>query len=289
MTTERKIQLLEKLIEKESSLKGLGSSNPGFKTWKNQVQRTFIRVFGEDSHELKEFNKLNFFYNPSFYFLGDDHTMQHQEYYAKDLDFALQNIKQFIADLNDELEHETSTETEESKQSISSRTNFKKVFISHSSRDKEVVEEIIDLLETIGLEPNQIFCSSFEGYGIELGQDFLQRIKEELDNEVLVLFILSENFYQSPVCLCEMGATWIKTNQHIPILIPPFDFDDVKGVIPLTQGFKINDEMKLNSFKQKIESDFSLSNSVDFTSWERKRDRILKRVNEKITKFPNKT
>jgi len=77
--------------------------------------------------------------------------------------------------------------------------------------------------------------------------------------------------------LCEMGATWIKTSEHIPILIPPFDFENIKGVIPLTQGFKINDSLKLNLFKEKLEKVFDI-NPIDFTSWERKRDRIIKRI-----------
>ena len=61
------------------------------------------------------------------------------------------------------------------------------------------MEELIDLIETIGLKSTQIFCSSFEGYGIDLGENFLDRIKSELNEENLVLFILSENFYSSPV------------------------------------------------------------------------------------------
>ncbi len=126
-----------------------------------------------------------------------------------------------------------------------------------------------------------IFCSSFEGYGIDLGENFLERIKNELNENILVLFILSQNFYESPISLCEMGATWIKTNEHIPILIPPFDFKDIQGVIPLTQGFKINDSLKLNLFKEKIQKLFGLA-PIDNSSWERKRDRMLTRINVKL-------
>lgn len=154
---------------------------------------------------------------------------------------------------------------------------IQKVFVSHSFVDQHYVAEIVDLLEIVGLRSDQIFCTSFDGYGIELGENFLERIKHELDENILVLFILSENFYKSPVCLCEMGATWIKTNQHIPILIPPLDFGDVKGVIPMTQGFKLNDGSKLNSLKEKIEKLFNLT-PIDHSGWEKKRDRILGRL-----------
>ena len=60
------------------------------------------------------------------------------------------------------------------------KTISKKIFISHASKDKDLVGELIDLLENIGLDSHQIFCSSFEGYGIPLGEDFLEIIKKEL-------------------------------------------------------------------------------------------------------------
>lgn len=158
--------------------------------------------------------------------------------------------------------------------SQSNNLNSSKIFISHSSLDKTKVGALIDLLEAIGVSHSQIFCSSYEGYGVALGENFLDRLKTELNSEVLVLFILSENFYKSPISLCEMGATWIKTNKHIPILIPPFDFCDVKGVFPITNGMKINDKDKLNSFKETIEKEFNLIPKT-FTIWEKKRDTFI--------------
>ena len=154
---------------------------------------------------------------------------------------------------------------------------MKKIFISHSSLDVKFVEKIIDVLETIGVPSNKIFCSSFEGYGIKLGTDFLEYLRKELDNKVLVIFILSNNFYASPISLCEMGATWVKTNDHIPILIPPFDYKDVKGVIPTTHGMKIDEKERYNSLKEVIESFIELT-PINPSVWERKRDNILKDI-----------
>ena len=117
--------------------------------------------------------------------------------------------------------------------------SLKKIFISHATKDKEIVEELIDLLETIGISSTQIFCSSFEGYGIPLGGNFLDTIKEELSAEVLVLFVITNNFYDSKVCLCEMGAAWALSKEHIPIVVPPLSYSDIQAVIPLTQGLLI--------------------------------------------------
>jgi hypothetical protein len=67
-------------------------------------------------------------------------------------------------------------------------------------------------------------------------------------------------------------------------LIPPFDFPDVKGVIPLTQGMKINDKGKLNSLKSKLESFFSLE-PVDLSIWEVDRDKIFTETDEIIKNY----
>ena len=159
---------------------------------------------------------------------------------------------------------------------------IERIFISHASKDHTVVEEIIDLLEIIGVTPKQIFCSSFPGYSIEFGEDFLQRIKSELNGNVLVLFVLTENFYGSPVCLCEMGAAWVQTRQHIPIIVPPLSYDEVRGVIPLTQGLKVNEPLKWNLFKEQLEGIFNCKDSVSASVWERKRDKAIRSINDKI-------
>jgi hypothetical protein len=167
------------------------------------------------------------------------------------------------------------------KTTVKKMKEIRKVFISHSSLDKEIVEEVIEILEIIGLKADQIFCSSFEPYGVELGQNFLERIKDELDEDILVLFILSENFYKSAVSLCEMGATWIRTSEHIPIIVPPFRFEDMKGVFPTTLGMMINEKNKFNELKTKIERLFRLE-QIESSVWERKRDRILKNIERKL-------
>jgi len=154
---------------------------------------------------------------------------------------------------------------------------LEKIFISHSSLDSKLVEKVIDILEAIGVPSDKVFCSSLEGYGVKLGSDFLDTIKNELNSKVLVLFILSSNFYSSVVSLCEMGATWVKTNQHIPILIPPFSYEDIKGVIPTTHGMKINEKEKFNSLKEQVEKFLNLV-PVSINVWERRRDNILSEI-----------
>ena len=275
LTVQEKIRLLKKLLDKSKTVTVEKSDDPNFKAWNNLVERTLIKVFGKESTEFEHFNSLNFFYF-SYILDSRDDTHRHLKCFREDFKMLLTSIEQYIEELE-----ELSPPASEQNNSLTSN-KISKVFISHATADAEVVEEVIDILETIGLESNQIFCTSFEGYGIDLGENFLDAIKEELSSDCLVIFLLSKKFYESQVCLCEMGATWVLAKEHIPVLIPPLDFSDVKGVIPLTQGFKINEPLKLNIFKDKIEKAFSIQSSLTMSTWERKRDRILARIEKTI-------
>ncbi|MCL6247113.1 toll/interleukin-1 receptor domain-containing protein [Acinetobacter sp. ANC 4945] len=189
------------------------------------------------------------------------------------INIGLGILKAVLEDFNETLDYSASNQS-----TNSNIKELKKIFISHATKDKVIIEEIIELLESIGVESEQIFCSSFEGYGIPLGENFLEKIRKELSSDVLVLFVLTENFYESKVCLCEMGAAWALSKQHIPIVVPPLSYSDIQGVIPLTQGLIINDITKLNSFKERIEELFKFKNKLSFSTWERKRERFIRDV-----------
>lgn len=276
-----KIRLLKKLIEKSRAVKVESSSDPEFKNWKNLVERTFVKVYGKDSTEFEHFSKLRFFFPAIVYTSNSDYSADHLKSFRSDFKILIDSINQYIEDLEEETELKAPDLKTKNETNTALTT---KIFVSHASVDSSFVEELIEILESIGLDSNQIFCTSFEGYGIELGEDFLASLKNELQGEVLVLFVLSKSFYNSPVCLCEMGASWVLSKNHIPILIPPMDYSDVKGVIPLTQGLKINEPLKLNLLKEKIESLFGIDKIMSMSTWERKRDRALLRIENLISK-----
>lgn len=276
MHKSRKIELLQQLLKKSTEITGRNSGDPAFRTWRNTVERVLTRVFGQEAQELTHFHQLQFIYLASVRYPGVDYSSQHQQAFDRDFEILVSSIKGYIEELEQENDEEDETNGKGNDDAIG------KVFISHASQDVAFVEELIELLELIGVQSESIFCTSFASYGIDLGENFLDAIRDELNDDTLVLFVLSENFYSSKVCLCEMGATWVQTKDHIPIVVPPFDFADITGVIPLTQGLKINDGLELNLLKEKIESMFSLECQFSQSAWERKRDRIVSRINIKI-------
>lgn len=169
-----------------------------------------------------------------------------------------------------------------------------KIFISHSSKDKEYVRKLVDLFESMGLDNTQVFCSSLPGYDIPIGKNIFDYLRNQfLTYELHVFFIHSKNYYQSPVSLNEMGAAWALKTEYSSLLLPGFGFDEMKGVVN-NQAIAIkldNDETevkdKLNQLYSKLIDEFGLTRKPE-TIWEHKRDRFIQEVTN-IVSPPNNT
>ena len=102
-----------------------------------------------------------------------------------------------------------------------------KLFISHSTKDTDIVHSFIEhiLMLGLGVKREDIFCTSLDGCGIKSGADFKKAIKDELTNAKAVIQIITRNYKLSEVCLNEMGAAWILNSYVIPLVMPPDDYD----------------------------------------------------------------
>lgn len=156
-----------------------------------------------------------------------------------------------------------------------------KIFISHSSKDAEYAIRFTELFDSIGLNREQIFCSSVPGYNIPIDKDIFEYLREQFEqNDLYVIFLLSHNYYESIICLNEMGAAWALKSRSTTILLPGFNFDEIEGVvsknkiaIKLTiEGDDIKD--KLNQLYENIIEEFGLTGKVDII-WEKKRAKFL--------------
>ena len=159
-----------------------------------------------------------------------------------------------------------------------------KIFISHSSKDKAYADALVELLEHLGFDENNLFCSSIFGYGIPLGEDIYEYLKNQFNTYNLhVIFMLSENYYKSIACLNEMGAAWILHNSYTTILLPGFTFEEIKGAVNPNQiSLKLDgdlDEVKerLGQLKNNFQKTFGL-NPISDIRWEKKRDDFIRVV-----------
>ena len=156
------------------------------------------------------------------------------------------------------------------------------IFISHSSKDKPFVEALVSLLEDIGFDKSNLFCSSVDGYGIALSKDIFETLRSLFnEHNLYVIFIHSPRYYNSAVSLNEMGAAWVLKTDFCSFLTADMDFNKMSGVVNgSTIAIKVDTEdvpSRLNELKNLLIQMFSLP-LIDETKWERKRNMFLKQV-----------
>lgn len=158
----------------------------------------------------------------------------------------------------------------------------RKVFISHSSSDKEKIDKLASSLKSLGCDifyssditTNKIKFGTYEGgiYG---------QIKKEISKSDVVLFMVSENFYSSIPSMIEIGIAYTLEKDMIPIsfksgnykedlkaifnynqLLPSLDNDE--DVIKLlTQISNSVNPVEIFKYQKEIVEDIRLKNSVE--------------------------
>lgn len=81
-----------------------------------------------------------------------------------------------------------------------------RLFLSHSIKDAKVVTAFVNFMLTIGLKSKDIICTSVPSSKISNCEDIFDYLNKAINDEIYVMFFLSDNYYSSAVCLNEMGA-----------------------------------------------------------------------------------
>lgn len=158
-----------------------------------------------------------------------------------------------------------------------------KIFISHSIDNVKYVQAFVELLEDIGIQENQLFCSSLVEYGIPLNEDIYEYLKKQFEEYALqVIFVLSDEYYQSAACLNEMGAAWVLQSSYSTILLPKFEFKNIRGAInPNRISIKLDSSevsARLNELKDNMIKIFNLA-PISQSKWERNRNTFIEKIN----------
>lgn len=163
---------------------------------------------------------------------------------------------------------------------------MRKVFISHSVRDKELADLIQTLIETgIGIPHNEVFCTSIEGLGIPEGtQDFKEKIRAELEGCDTVVALISPNYYASPFCMCELGAVWMLAKNFFPILVPPIDFEDLRGALAGVQCLKLEEHSTASALYTRLSK--LAANPVPLQRWDVKKEAFYHSLPGVLSRLP---
>lgn len=122
-------------------------------------------------------------------------------------------------------------------------TSKKRIFISHASKDCELIGKFVDsiFLLGMGLDSEIIAYTSREDTGVPAGESIPQFIQDNIACADIVLLMISDNYKNSEVCLNEMGAAWALNKHIIQILLPNTSFDKLGWLCSLDKALKIDD------------------------------------------------
>lgn len=118
----------------------------------------------------------------------------------------------------------------------------KRIFISHASKDSELIGKFVDSIFLLGMEMDSeiIAYTSREDTGVPAGESIPQFIQDNIACADIVLLMISDNYKNSEVCLNEMGATWALNKHIIQILLPNTSFDKLGWLCSLDKALKID-------------------------------------------------
>ena len=144
-----------------------------------------------------------------------------------------------------------------------------KIFISHSSIDKPIVESFITYVLRLGcgLQPKDILCTSIESTGIKTGKDIRTYLREQLQSCDYVFFMISDNYIKSSICLNEMGGAWVLEKNIKPFLFPKSTFSDMGWLYEISKGAKLDNEEALDELHDEILGKYQLIEHPKTSDW----------------------
>lgn len=135
-----------------------------------------------------------------------------------------------------------------------------KIFISHSSKDL-FVKHFVVFLTSIGINPNDIFCSSLEGQGVKNGSRINDSIKREFNEANLIIYLISHNFLDSTFCTQELGALWsFDEKSRFIFKFDDVTSDDICGFIDSSYKYNLVNSDGLANLYDEVSELFNLKN-----------------------------
>lgn len=158
------------------------------------------------------------------------------------------------------------------------------IFLSHKSDNKKYADALEKLLMGLGVKRDQLIYTSHPLHKVPLGRNIYDFLRENINGNVFVVILWSNEYLLSPACLNEMGAAWVTQSDYTNIYTPDFEFGNPKyhecAVDTRKMGAVLNgnDHCKASmiEFKNKVLDIFSLK--IDEQTWTFILDQFLKDI-----------
>jgi hypothetical protein len=160
------------------------------------------------------------------------------------------------------------------------------IFISHSMKDAELAASFLELF-ILGaeVEKKRIFCSSYPGTDLPLGEYIVEGVRKGLDETAVFIALITPNYPHSIFAVAELGAGWVITENVYPLVVPPVTYKDIDGVLTGKLVASIESATDLSKLRDHISKDLGLT-ETSTPAWEAGRNRFLERLPEILGKLP---
>ena len=155
---------------------------------------------------------------------------------------------------------------------------IRKVFISHSSKDRKIVTDFVDriLVMGIGFSTDDIFCTSIEDMNIKNGEDIRNHIKANILSSDFSFLLISDNYKKSEICLNEMGAVWANDNNVRYFLLPNTNFDEIGWLCNTKQAEPLVNSITLDKLYKELADYYNIEGKFD--TWSRQRSTFVENI-----------
>lgn len=148
-----------------------------------------------------------------------------------------------------------------------------KIFLSHRSSDKKYGDALEKLIVGLGVKNHQLIYTSHPLHKIPLNENIYEYLRKNINQDVFVIILWSNEYLESPACLNEMGGAWVAQSDYMNIYTPDFAFGNPKyhecAVDTRKMGAVLNADANCKAsmieFRNKILEKFDLT--VDEQTW----------------------
>ena len=124
-----------------------------------------------------------------------------------------------------------------------------KLFVSHCSKDVEIVEPLVDLIRSaLNLNAGDIRCTSIDGYRLPGGADTDDQLRGEVHDSEAFIGVISSNSIDSMYVVFELGARWGVKKHLLPLLAPGTSAAVLAGPLKGLNALRLDSAAQIHQF-----------------------------------------
>jgi len=122
------------------------------------------------------------------------------------------------------------------------------LFVSHAHKDAKIAGALVDIVEAALEVPGRaILCTSAPGYGLPLGADVSEYLRQHLTQSSCVAAVLTPYSLSSQWCLFELGGAWARATHTYPLLARGLTQADLPAALRGRLGGQITEPSDLRN------------------------------------------